>query len=157
LELCAIQEGLSSGCLTWRKAYCVKNEGGWTAQKNYLNGKSGGERINFIDDPKYDIIGLETDSSIRLRVTLGKPDEGGIRIGCVVLGREISVLLDIDLSKGNGGQVRQLYESFVEWCKNIIRLLVERNKGYVIGADIWSEVLGWGQASERCDVSEARM
>jgi hypothetical protein len=84
------------------------------SQKNYLNGKSGGDRVDFIDDPKQNISGLETDSSIRLRVALDEQDEGGIRVGCVVLGREISVLLDIDLSKGNWGKLRQLCESFVE-------------------------------------------
>ncbi len=67
----------------------------------HLFSERHGESVYLDHHPKRNIIRLQADASIRLRLPTEKPDERGV--GDVVLGGEFSVLLDVNLSKHDGG------------------------------------------------------
>jgi hypothetical protein len=66
-----------------------------------LFGEWCGYCINHVHHPEYNVITLQAETSIHLRLAADKPDQCGI--GGVVLERELFVLIGIDQSKNNWG------------------------------------------------------
>jgi hypothetical protein len=59
-----------------------------------------GDSVDRTYHPKHDIVGHETEASVRLWLTADKPDEGGA--GDVEPGGKLTVLSEINLRKQDG-------------------------------------------------------